>query len=101
MRAMSAGTQPLEYKAKASTLINEHGWALSELETITSTETYLVSQIVAPIFDNTGNAIASLGIGSFAQPLSGKQIKLYGDQLMEICLQLMLDDRTADIMNAA
>lgn len=95
MQMMSAGNQPLEYKARASSLISEHGWALAQPEIIEPEETYPTALIAAPIFDHAGHAILSLGLSGFTEPLSGRQIGDYANRLMETCLQVMQEARAA------
>jgi len=100
MQMMSAGTQPLGYKDRASNLMISHGWILSQPETIEPNETYSPGLIAAPIFDHAGHAILSLGLGSFAEPLSGAQINIYAQRLMETCLQVMQQEQSAAAFKA-
>lgn len=93
MEKMATGTQPLDYKTQTSSLISDYGWMLEHPEIIELNRSYGVAYIAAPIFDREGHAVLSLGLGGFAEQLSGEQIGFFADRLMEICLRVTLEDR--------
>jgi DNA-binding IclR family transcriptional regulator len=93
MARMAAGSPPLEYRTEAKRLIADHGWKLAQPETIEPDAHYDVVLIAAPIFDKTGDACLSLGLGGFPQPLSGAQINTFAEQLMKTCLRVMHEAR--------
>ena len=93
MQKMATGTQPLEYKTQASSLISDYGWMLRHPETIELRKSYGVAYLAAPIFDREGHAVLSLGLGGFAGQLNGEQIGFFADRLMETCLRVTLEDR--------
>jgi DNA-binding IclR family transcriptional regulator len=95
MQTMAAGTQPLEYKTRASNLITHHGWTFAQPERIEPEQNYPAAFIAAPIFDHAGRALLSLGLGGFDEVLSGAQINFYANRVMETCLQVMREERAA------
>jgi DNA-binding IclR family transcriptional regulator len=93
MGRMAAGTQPLEYRTEAKRLISDHGWKLTQPETIEPDSRYEAVLIAAPIFDRSGHACLSLGLGGFHEPLSGARINTLAEQLMRTCLRVMREAR--------
>ena len=93
MARMAAGTPPLEYRTEAKRLIADHGWKLAQPETIEPDSRYEAVLIAAPIFDQTGDACLSLGLGGFHEPLSGARINTLAEQLMKTCLRVMREAR--------
>ena len=95
MQTMAAGTQPLEYKTRATNLITDHGWTFAQPESIEPDQEYPAAFIASPIFDHAGRAILSLGLGGFVENLSGRQVAAYANRMMETCLQVMREERAA------
>jgi DNA-binding IclR family transcriptional regulator len=95
MGRMAAGTQPLEYRTEAKRLIADHGWKLTQPETIEADARYEAVLIAAPIFDHAGAACLSLGLGGFQEPLSGARINTLAEQLMKACLRVMSEVRSS------
>jgi DNA-binding IclR family transcriptional regulator len=93
MRSMAVGSQPLEYKAQVSRLMNEHGWTLEQPETIEPDKSYDIGLIAAPVFDGSGQALLSLGLGGFSEQISGEKICFLANRLMDTCLRIMRDER--------
>jgi DNA-binding IclR family transcriptional regulator len=93
MGRMAAGTPPLEYRTEAKRLIADHGWKLSQPETIEPDSRYEAVLIAAPIFDQAGDACLSLGLGGFHELLSGARINALAEQLMKTCLRVMREAR--------
>lgn len=93
MKLMAAGTQPLEYKTQTSGAVSDYGWMLEHPETIDPRGLYSVGYIAAPIFDTKGRAVLSLGLGGFAEPLSGAQVELLANRLMATCLRVTQEAR--------
>jgi DNA-binding IclR family transcriptional regulator len=89
MARMATGSQPLEYRTEAKRLIADHGWKLTQPETIEPNSRYEAVLIAAPIFDRAGNACLSLGFGGFPEPLSGMRINMLAEHLMKTCLGVM------------
>jgi DNA-binding IclR family transcriptional regulator len=93
MAQMAAGSPPLEYRTEARRLIADHGWKLAQPTTIEAASRYEAVLIAAPIFDKSGDACLSLGLGGFPQPLTGQQITTLAEQLMKTCLRVMHEGR--------
>ena len=93
MGRMAAGTQPLEYRTEAKRLISDHGWKLTQPETLEPDSRYEAVLIAAPIFDHSGHACLSLGLGGFQEQLSGARINTLAEQLMKTCLRVMREAR--------
>jgi DNA-binding IclR family transcriptional regulator len=93
MARMAAGSPPLEYRTEAKRLTADHGWTLAQPETIEPDTRYEVVLIAAPIFDDTGNAGLSLGLGGFHETLSGTRINTLAERLMQTCLRVMRETR--------
>jgi DNA-binding IclR family transcriptional regulator len=94
MAQMAAGSPPLEYRTEAKRLIADHGWKLAQPEIIEAASRYEAVLIAAPIFDKSGDACLSLGLGGFPQPLTGQQIITFAEQLMKTCLRVMHEGRS-------
>lgn len=93
MAEMARGHQPLSFKEHAQQFLTSHSWPLEQPRTIEPDEEYSVNLIAAPIFDRSGKAILSLGIGKFGRAISGREIADYAQSVMQTCLDVMALDR--------
>lgn len=93
MAQMSTTSHLSDYKGEISRLVNSFDYHVGQPEKIEETANYDVMLISAPIFDRNGEAAFNLGLGGFAQPLTGARLISHADKLMRACLDVMRADR--------
>lgn len=90
-----ASSNPMDnYKSTIRRMVNTFENHAAQPEEIDDDALYEASMIAAPIFDRDGRTAFNLGLGGFAEPLSGKTISRYAAKLTQACLDVMRADRT-------
>jgi DNA-binding IclR family transcriptional regulator len=82
-----------DYREKLSKAIYSTESFLRQRDSFEPDQLYDPQLISAPIFDQSGKAVFTLGIGGFQRSIRGEELVKYAERLMRGCLEVMRGDR--------